>query len=85
MVTQQKTISSELPPLLPGFSVPTCTVRTIARTLNTPYQRHYGGLGNPSTTYPVSAFITHLLYLQGTLVPVDVKAITVSLSWLPPN
>ena len=52
--------------------------RVIVRTLNTPYQRQYAGLGEVLTTYPVSAFVTHLLYLRGTLVPVDVQAITVS-------
>ena len=51
--------------------------RVIVRTLNTPYQRQYAGLGEVLTTYPVSAFVTHLLYLRGTLVPVDVHAITV--------
>lgn len=51
--------------------------RTISRTLNTPYHRHYDGLGEAMTTYPISAFVTHMLYLKGTLVPVDVKAVTV--------
>ena len=45
--------------------------------MNTPYRRHYDGLGEASTTYPISAFVTHMLYLKGTLVPVDVKAVTV--------
>lgn len=48
------------------------------RTLNTSYQRHYAGLGDVTTTYPVSAFITHLLYLKGTSVHVDIERITVS-------
>ncbi|KAF7796586.1 hypothetical protein EIP86_007767 [Pleurotus ostreatoroseus] len=41
-----------------------------------PYRRYYGGIGDSSTTYPVSAFITHMLYLKGTLVPVDLKTVT---------
>ncbi|KAH9486721.1 hypothetical protein JR316_0000786 [Psilocybe cubensis] len=34
------------------------------------------GLGGANTTYPTSAFITDLVYLKGTKVPVDVKQIT---------
>ncbi|PPQ67393.1 hypothetical protein CVT25_005972 [Psilocybe cyanescens] len=34
------------------------------------------GLGGANTTYPISAFITDLVYLKGTKVPVDVKRIT---------
>lgn len=47
------------------------------RTLNVSYQRHYAGLGDVSTLYPASAFVTHLLYLKGTMVPVDVEHVTV--------
>lgn len=52
--------------------------RAIVRTLNAQYQMQPYGLGNASTTYPVSAFITDLVYLEGTTVHVDVKHITVS-------
>ncbi|KAL6305673.1 hypothetical protein BKA93DRAFT_209205 [Sparassis latifolia] len=52
-------------------------INTIVRTLNTPYHKHsYGGLGNADTTYPASAFITHLLYLRGAAIAVDVLEIT---------
>ncbi|KAI0344242.1 UPF0052-domain-containing protein [Trametopsis cervina] len=51
-------------------------VLTIVRALNTSYQRHYVGIGDAVTTYPVSAFVTHLLYLKNTLVPVDIKQVT---------
>lgn len=52
-------------------------ITTIVRTLNTPYHSQtYGGLGRVETTYPVSAFVTHLVYLKGTLVEVDVARIT---------
>ncbi len=52
--------------------------RTIAQTLNNGHHaRTYGGLSKADTTYPVSAFITHLVYLKGTVVEVDVTRITV--------
>ncbi|CAA7271408.1 unnamed protein product [Cyclocybe aegerita] len=35
------------------------------------------GLGGANTTYPVSAFITDLVYLRGTQIAIDVKRITV--------
>lgn len=51
---------------------------TIARTLNASYQpQSYGGLGGVATTYPVSAFVTHTVYLKGTSVEVDVGKVTV--------
>ncbi|KAF8349873.1 hypothetical protein F5887DRAFT_1059126 [Amanita rubescens] len=34
------------------------------------------GLGNVSTTYPVSAFITDMVYLKGTDIAVDVERLT---------
>lgn len=52
--------------------------RAIVRTLNTDYSERAYGLGSANTTYPVSAFITDLVYLKGTQVAVDVKRITVS-------
>ncbi|KAI0089871.1 UPF0052-domain-containing protein [Irpex rosettiformis] len=52
-------------------------IMTVVRTLNTSYQRHYVGLGDVSTLYPTSAFVTHLLYLKGTIVPVDVEQLTI--------
>ncbi|KAL4244481.1 CofD-like domain superfamily protein [Abortiporus biennis] len=52
-------------------------ISTIVRTLNTAYSsKPYGGLGQAATTYPVSAFVTHLVYLKDTLVEVDVDEIT---------
>ncbi|KAI0809092.1 hypothetical protein BC629DRAFT_1481903 [Irpex lacteus] len=51
-------------------------IMTIVRTLNVSYQRHYAGLGDVSTLYPASAFVTHLLYLKGTIVPVDIQQVT---------
>jgi len=51
-------------------------VKTIVRTLNAPHHSEsYSGLGRVDTTYPASAFITHLLYLKGTTVEVDVMQI----------
>jgi len=48
-------------------------IRVIAQTLNTDYHiRPY----NVNTTYPVSAFVTHLVYLRGTPIRVDVDRIT---------
>ncbi|THH30392.1 hypothetical protein EUX98_g3804 [Antrodiella citrinella] len=52
-------------------------ISTITRTLNAVYQpQSYGGLGGVATTYPVSAFITHIVYLKNTAVEVDVGKIT---------
>ncbi|KAI0668661.1 UPF0052-domain-containing protein [Trametes maxima] len=52
-------------------------IRTIAQTLNDGHHAHtYGGLSKADTTYPVSAFITHLVYLKGTGVEVDIPSIT---------
>lgn len=48
------------------------------RTLNTDYFTPPHGLGGASTIYPVSAFITDLVYMKETQIPVDVKLITVS-------
>lgn len=55
-------------------------VSAIVRTLNARYHTAAYGLarGNANTTYPVSAFITHIVYLRGALVSVDVPHITVS-------
>ena len=66
----------------PGTSKPrsdlmTSTCRAITRTLNEHYQTQRYGLGGANTTYPISAFITDLVYLEGTGVHVDVKKITV--------
>lgn len=49
----------------------------ITRTLNAQYQNRSYGLGSASTTYPVSAFITDLVYLEGTTIHVNVDRITV--------
>lgn len=50
----------------------------MVRTLNASYHTQPYGLGNANTTYPISAFITDLVYLKGSEVPVDVKLVTVS-------
>ncbi|KAH8978484.1 UPF0052-domain-containing protein [Lactarius hatsudake] len=49
-------------------------ILAIARTLNARYQTEPYGLapGNAATTFPVSAFLTHLVYLRGCAVHVDV-------------
>ncbi|KAI0067548.1 UPF0052-domain-containing protein [Artomyces pyxidatus] len=47
-------------------------ISAIERTLNTRYQVEHYGLGNAATTFPVSAFITHLVYLRGAAIPIDV-------------
>ena len=52
--------------------------RAIARTLNSDYSTPPYGLGGVNTRYPISAFITDLVYLQGTQIIVDVKKMTVS-------
>lgn len=52
--------------------------RSIARTLNTQYQHQPYGLGNAQTMYPISAFVTDLVYLKGGAVNVNVDQITVS-------
>ncbi|KAG0703043.1 UPF0052-domain-containing protein [Suillus ampliporus] len=49
-------------------------IRAITSVLNLQYPPN-GLLGN-APTYPISAFITHLVYLEGTKVEVDVEAIT---------
>ncbi|KAF8912880.1 hypothetical protein CPB84DRAFT_1811880 [Gymnopilus junonius] len=51
-------------------------IQAITRTLNTSHSAHTYGLGGANTTYPISAFITDLVYLQGTQVSVDVNQIT---------
>lgn len=59
-------------------------VSTIVRTLNTTHTRPYAGLsvrsragvGEATTTYPTSAFITHLVYLKGCHISVDVPRLT---------
>ncbi|PIL30733.1 hypothetical protein GSI_06901 [Ganoderma sinense ZZ0214-1] len=52
-------------------------IRIIARTLNESHQpKTFGGLSKAETTYPISAFITHLVYLKGTGIEVDIPLIT---------
>jgi len=50
-------------------------VKTIGGVLNSDYRKPPYGLGNASTVYPISAFITHLVWLEGTLIEVDVMAL----------
>ncbi|KAK7059230.1 hypothetical protein VNI00_001857 [Paramarasmius palmivorus] len=52
-------------------------VQAITRTLNDCYQPQVYGIGTVNTQYPISAFVTDLVYLKGTRVPVDVKRLTV--------
>ncbi|TFK40941.1 hypothetical protein BDQ12DRAFT_600212 [Crucibulum laeve] len=51
-------------------------IYALSRTLNTGYHAQSYGLGGANTTYPISAFITDLVYLKGTKVHVDVVRIT---------
>ncbi|KAI6022574.1 hypothetical protein EDC04DRAFT_3117743 [Pisolithus marmoratus] len=51
-------------------------VRTLASVLNSPYQKPLHGLGNAQTIYPISAFITHLVYLEDTSIAVDEDKLT---------
>ncbi len=55
--------------------------RAIARTLNARYGVEPYGLGpdNAATTYPVTAFVTHMVHLRSCAVHVDVALISVSL------
>ncbi|KAF8887726.1 hypothetical protein BD779DRAFT_1440644 [Infundibulicybe gibba] len=55
-------------------------ILAIVRTLNAQYHKQPYGLGNVNTTYPVSAFITDLVYLRGTSVVINEKQLTVRLS-----
>lgn len=40
------------------------------------------GLGFINTTYPISAFITHLVYLKGSTIKVDEALVTVGANFL---
>ncbi|KAF8060950.1 hypothetical protein FPV67DRAFT_314882 [Lyophyllum atratum] len=51
-------------------------IQAMVRTLNGSYQTQPYGLGNVNTTYPISAFVTHLVYLRGSNVLVDMEHIT---------
>jgi len=50
-------------------------IRAIVRTLNSNYSVQAFGLGSANTTYPISAFITDLVYLKETSIKVDVEEI----------
>ncbi|VDB86822.1 unnamed protein product [Peniophora sp. CBMAI 1063] len=50
-------------------------IQAIVNALSARYQNEPYGLGNANTIFPVSAFITHLVHLQGSTVPVDIAAI----------
>jgi hypothetical protein len=53
-------------------------IQAIARTLNARYRVEPYGLGpdNAATTYPVSAFVTHMVHLRDCAVHVDVALIS---------
>ncbi|ESK98117.1 maternal effect embryo arrest 18 protein [Moniliophthora roreri MCA 2997] len=51
-------------------------VQAITRTLNDCYQPQVYGIGTANTQYPISAFVTDLVYLKGTRVVVNVKRLT---------
>ncbi|KAF8973791.1 hypothetical protein BDZ97DRAFT_1900575 [Flammula alnicola] len=51
-------------------------IKAIVRTLNSDYSNQTYGLGSANTTYPVSAFVTDLVYLKTTQIAVDVEHIT---------
>jgi len=57
-----------------GYSA-TDYIRAIVRTLNGNYSAQTFGLGAANTTYPISAFITDMVYLKGTSIKVNVKEI----------
>lgn len=52
--------------------------RAIVRTLNSDYSIQTFGLGGANTTYPISTFITDMIYLKGTHIKVDAKEIAAS-------
>ena len=52
--------------------------RAIVNALGARYQNEPYGLGNANTIFPISAYITHLVHLEGSTVAVDVAAIAVS-------
>lgn len=52
-------------------------VRAIAGTLNSRYMTASYGLGNASTAFPISAFVTDLVFLKGGTVHVDIAKLTV--------
>jgi hypothetical protein len=52
--------------------------RAIVRTLNSDYSIQAFGLGGANTTYPISAFITDMVYLKATRIKVDTKEIEAS-------
>jgi hypothetical protein len=51
-------------------------LQAIARILNNDYCTQAYGLGGANTRYPISAFVTDLVYLQGTHIAVDLKKIS---------
>ncbi|KAI0029064.1 UPF0052-domain-containing protein [Vararia minispora EC-137] len=51
-------------------------INVIVRTLSARYQPESYGIGNVSTSFPTSAYVTHLIHLHGGTVPVDVEVIT---------
>ncbi|KAF9457476.1 UPF0052-domain-containing protein [Collybia nuda] len=51
-------------------------IHAMVRTLNASYHTQPYGLGNANTTYPISAFVTDLVYLKGSKVFVDVQVVT---------
>ncbi|KZV65373.1 UPF0052-domain-containing protein [Peniophora sp. CONT] len=50
-------------------------IQAIVNALSARYQSEPFGLGYANTSYPVSAFITHLVHLRGSTVDVNVAAI----------
>lgn len=51
-------------------------ILAIARTLNTSHSPTRYGIGDATTTYPISAFITDLVYIKNTTVEIDVAKVT---------
>jgi hypothetical protein len=51
--------------------------RAIVRILNAEYHTQGCEVGHVNAIYPVSRFITHLVYVRGATVHVDVAHITV--------
>lgn len=51
-------------------------IYALANTLNAQYPGHQYSLGNAHTRYPISAFITDVVYLTGGKVPIDILKLT---------
>ncbi|PPQ98887.1 hypothetical protein CVT24_003518 [Panaeolus cyanescens] len=60
------------------YSCGSLWTRVIVKTLNDNYSTASYGLGQANTTYPISAFITDLVYLNSSRIAVDEEKLAVS-------